>query len=127
MASRRSRLRRNATRERGAQRDIFAITNEVAARTYLQNLLAIEDRRMWTPREETPRGFFRRSTKQVVQPYKARRLRNDVPAQVRFAVPREVAVCVRRKQRRSVLFALRKTGKGSRSRRKRNAFSEFRC
>lgn len=45
-----------------------------------------------------------------------------------FTIPKKVALCVRRKQRRSVLFAMERTGKGSRSRvRRRNEWSEVRC
>lgn len=45
-----------------------------------------------------------------------------------FKFPDRVLVCVRRQQRRQVLFALRGTGKGSRKKeRKFNAFSEISC
>lgn len=44
-----------------------------------------------------------------------------------FSVPREVALCVRRKERREVIFAKRKGGKGARSRRRRNRWSDVRC
>lgn len=47
---------------------------------------------------------------------------------VRFHNPKQVLVCVRRKQRREVLFAKMKTGKGARARRhKRNKWSEIQC
>ena len=45
-----------------------------------------------------------------------------------FEAPRSVVICVRRKQRREVLFATRKTGKGGRARRhRRNYYSNVRC
>lgn len=45
-----------------------------------------------------------------------------------FKFPDRVLVCVRRQQRRQVLFALKGTGKGSRQKeRKMNAFSEISC
>lgn len=45
-----------------------------------------------------------------------------------FSTPSKVAVCVRRKDRREVLFAKKRTGKGSRSfRRRRNYQSDVRC
>lgn len=45
-----------------------------------------------------------------------------------FTIPKKVALCVRRKQRRSVLFAMERTGKGSRSRvRRRNEWSDVKC
>lgn len=50
-----------------------------------------------------------------------------VPLRIGFARPRQVVVCVRRHQRREVLFALRRTGKGSSSPRKRSLYSDVRC
>lgn len=44
-----------------------------------------------------------------------------------FNVPRETLVCVRRKVRRKVIFATRKTGKGSRSPRKLSRYSGVSC
>lgn len=45
----------------------------------------------------------------------------------RFAVPARVSVCVRRSNRREVLFALNRTGKGARSRKRRNYWSDVQC
>lgn len=45
----------------------------------------------------------------------------------KFAVPEKVTVCVRRKQRREVLFAKRKTGKGAKARRRRNYYTAIHC
>lgn len=51
-----------------------------------------------------------------------------IPRQVGFALPRQVPICVRRQERREVLFALRRTGRGAKSfRRRRNWHSEVRC
>lgn len=45
-----------------------------------------------------------------------------------FAVPRKVELCVRRAQRKQVMFALRRTGKGSRApRRRRNYWTGVSC
>lgn len=52
-------------------------------------------------------------------PFLSPRLEIRVPEKVRF--------CVRRKERREVIFALRKTGKGSRARRQRTGNSSWRC
>lgn len=41
--------------------------------------------------------------------------------------PEKVRFCVRRKERREVLFALKRTGKGSRGPRRRTANSSWRC
>lgn len=47
---------------------------------------------------------------------------------IRFNNPKEVLICVRRKSRREVLFAKRKTRKGAGARRhKRNRWSEIQC
>lgn len=48
--------------------------------------------------------------------------------QTQFSEPKQVAVCVRRKQRREVIFAKNKAGKGARARyRKRNLWSGTKC
>lgn len=44
-----------------------------------------------------------------------------------FEVPKSVLVCARRKMRKEVLFAKRKTGKGARSRKHRNIWSIVKC
>lgn len=46
---------------------------------------------------------------------------------LRFSEPRLVALCVRRKQRREVLFAIRKTRKGAGSKKHRNFWSSISC
>lgn len=48
--------------------------------------------------------------------------------ELNFEAPRYVVQCVRRKNRREVLFAKKKTGKGSKAKiRRRNAWSSVRC
>lgn len=45
-----------------------------------------------------------------------------------FMIPEKVVKCIRRKNRREVIFALNKQGKGSRSfRRRRDEFSDISC
>lgn len=44
-----------------------------------------------------------------------------------FALPERVMRCVQRKERREVLFAKRKTGKGARSPKRRNYWSAISC
>lgn len=79
----------------------------------------IEDNRLWTP---SPPGG---------QVLRAPRATGGMSAAlvdgVRFASPDTVLVCARRHRRREVLFALRKTGKGARSKRRRNSYSNTRC
>lgn len=89
---------------------------------------AIEDRRTFHPlRELRPaRATRRASARTVVSP--AKLAGRFPPTGLSFSVPRDVAVCVRRKTRREVIFAFKKAGKGSRARkRRRNAFSDKRC
>lgn len=52
------------------------------------------------------------------------RLRRDV---FRFAIPEKVAICVRRKTRREVLFAERRIHSGAGARRARNYYSDVSC
>lgn len=57
-----------------------------------------------------------------------RRTRSLLPGAVAFKAPSQVLVCVRRKKRKEVLFAKKKTGRGARSKfRRRNYFSNVRC
>lgn len=44
-----------------------------------------------------------------------------------FAVPDRVLICVRRKRRKEVLHALKKTGKGGQKRPRRNWYSDVTC
>lgn len=91
-------------------------------------LTEIEDRRSFHPD-----AFFRSALDtegRNVNP-KARHKpgpfsRIDFPA---FDTPsRQVAVCIRRKTRREVIFAKKKRGKGARARRRRrNYYSNIRC
>lgn len=85
----------------------------VPARTVLQML---EDRREFYPSVvRPPKGFFKAATRLVVPHAKQSRFSWPTAA-VGFAVPRKVAICVRRKQRREVLFA---SGVGGSRRRQR--------
>lgn len=49
------------------------------------------------------------------------------PNKQSFADARQAVVCVRRKQRREVLFAKRRTGRGARSRKRFNQWSDVGC
>lgn len=118
--------KRRSKRERKAQRDSNYITTVSAAPT----ILSLEDRRMFHPEDVPhPRGSLNRSSRLVVSVApKARHISSGLPAHIKFNVPKEVALCVRRKQRRQVLFALRRTGKGARKfYRRRNEWSNVRC
>lgn len=102
----------------------------------------IDDRRRWDP-GDTPRDAFGRQARVVMSPKAASKTRqqSDVNRKQRrtyvppfllrevasFSDPRRVMVCLRRKTRREVLFAKSKTGKGARSRKRRNQWSNVRC
>lgn len=50
-----------------------------------------------------------------------------VPYQIAFSAPAETLVCVRRRRRKEVLFAKRKTGKGGQRRPRRSKWSNYKC
>lgn len=84
----------------------------------------IEDRRTFDPFPlSRPIRKIRGTAKLVhrASPVTAARraVRSRVPTHIAFADPRRVAVCIRRKIRKQVLFAIRGTGKGARSKRRR--------
>lgn len=55
-------------------------------------------------------------------------LRKTIPAALKFAEPGNVSVCVRRRTRRQVLHALKRTRKGAGSKRRRlNSYSRIHC
>lgn len=74
----------------------------------------------------------RPSVKKTKQPRislstRAARLQASFRERLSFADMGRALVCVRRKERREVLFAKRRTGRGSRSRKHRNFYSNIRC
>lgn len=100
-----------------------------------QVLSDIEDRRTWHPQaEQRPARSFDRPTHSLVVPRhpknvnKSRAGASALPHQVQFDAPNKVLVCVRRAQRKQVLFALKKTGKGAKARKhRRSYYSDIRC
>lgn len=85
-------------------------------------LQELEDGREWHPlREQRPAEAFRRSHRMFTD---SRAVFNDRRPTREFAHPPGVAVCIRRKTRREVLHALRKTGKGG-SKRRRFTWKSF--
>ena len=95
-------------------------------------LVEVEDRRTWHPDRVLPVRSSRR--RQVRLEYKARRAGMKL-ARFSFHIPefpyfrqaKYVAICVRRKERREVLFATRGRGKGARTPKRRNRWSNVRC
>lgn len=92
---------------------------------------ALEDRRRFHPmRSLRPAAALRRSSRRLLvsQSPTSNLAGRFPPTGLSFAAPRKVAVCVRRKTRREVIFAMRKRGKGAASRkRRRNGFSQIGC
>lgn len=91
---------------------------------------AVEDRRTFHPlRDLRPAGSLSKASRRIVVSHSTPNLARGLhpPPGLSFSVPRDVAVCVRRKERREVLFAKGKQGKGARSPRRRNRFSDIGC
>lgn len=106
------------------------------------NLTEIEDNRMFNPEAaftRPPLNIYGRPSRYTVSapvvrvstraPYVFKRPfgLNSVPVGLRFRAPLEVLVCIRRKQRREIMFAMRLRKKGAGSGRRRNRFSEVSC
>ncbi|UOF79228.1 hypothetical protein [Microviridae sp.] len=125
MAKSRSRTRSEGLRETPAfaNRRLTALTYTIRPANLLQ---AIEDRREFHPeRAARPARSFSRSVHTLAAP--AGRP-GRVPVGVTFENPTKVLVCVRRKSRREVLFAMGRTGRGSaRGRRRRSEYSDIQC
>lgn len=93
------------------------------------SLQDIEDRRQFHPLE-----FFRPartvyggpSSVTVKQP--ARKFSRMLPFGLSFEAPKKTVICVRRKQRKEVLHALKKVGRGrGGGRKRRNWYSSISC
>lgn len=88
----------------------------------LSPLIEVEDRRRFTPYDASPRSM-------EGTPARLRVVGRGVPShRIGFTDPSNVVACVRRAQRREVLFAKRRTKKGAGARRRRrNFWSNVRC
>ena len=113
------------------QRDSSHITSSLLSRS---SLLDIEDRRSFHPLQDyrPAKGSSKLASVLYVRPVGDRKPAKAKskwsPETFSFTIPKKVSLCVRRHQRREVLFALKKTGKGSRKReRRRNYFSDVSC
>ena len=63
----------------------------------------------------------------AIAPIKPKSAPSKVPYQIAFSAPAETLVCVRRKRRKEVLFAKRKTGKGGQKKARWSKWSKYRC
>lgn len=99
----------------------------------LPPLQLLEDRRLFHPeRAVRPALSFYRDAGRVIVSKgvsSPQRLRNDISSRIGFSVPKHVAVCIRRKERKEVIHAIGKAGRGGRvsSRRRRNYWSGVDC
>lgn len=149
--ARRRRKRRDDSRERDAspiaRRSLRPST--IVVRSFVEpDLSFVEDRRRFDPEGDyaPARSASRRDqarildslTSPIPDPGRAGQLRSiarpkrsasffNSRSVFQFAVPRKVALCVRRKRRKEVLFAKRRTGKGARTPKRRNYWSEISC
>lgn len=93
-------------------------------------LQLLEDRRLFHPLGEARplRAFFMRPRLVVRNAnIKERRNKFSVPSAIGFDVPKRVALCVRRKERREVIHAKNLTRKGSKGAKRRNVWSDIHC
>lgn len=127
-------------RNRDSQRDVSTVASSSAVyRVSRSKPVLVSDRRLYHPLGDVAPVFApKRSQKRIVENVAVRHPRNGNKKvqfskrsrryKFSFAVPKKVELCVRRKQRREVLFAVRRTGKGARSvRRRRNYWSGVTC
>lgn len=127
-------MAKGKNRNRSSWRDPIASLVPVALPSAVRSpsrdlLRQIEDRRSFYPEPATrPALTFSGSSASIdAHIPKKKANRNRVPTQFAFSAPGDVLVCVRRKRRKEVLHALRKTGKRGQRRPRRNRFSDIRC
>lgn len=97
---------------------------------HLQPLNLIDDRRSYHPEPATrPARLFSGAVASVKATITPKHVsgKSRVPVQIAFTAPDQTLVCVRRKTRKQVLFAKRKTGKAGQRKPKRNMWSNVRC
>ena len=100
-------------------------------------LTEVEDRRTWNPEVTSPARSISKTRHRLKvvnrQPSKNAdkfaNLRNvsQTKAVVAFRTPAKVAICIRRKIRKEVLFATGKGGRVGQKRPRRNAYSSISC
>lgn len=136
MSRRRS---RSHSIHKSVRRDVLPIANSLP--DTLPSLRHFEDRRYYFPvKSVEPIRSFGYNSSRIVLRQKPKVLRSSVvsvkPTQKRrnrpvvgfsFSAPREVLICVRRKIRKQVLHALRKTGKVGQRRPRRGFYSSVSC
>lgn len=135
--SRRDVVTSHSITNRRLPRSVLSLVSPVP---YLSPLTHIEDRRLWHPEGRyAPARSFSRSRHRLTivsgssRSHVSRRSRglpslSSLPAhRIGFEQPERVLICVRRKMRREVLHALRKTGRVGQRRPRRNWYSSISC
>lgn len=122
-------------RRRSGKRDVSFIPRSADLRwpgvrrpLRLSPLLPVEDRRRYHPlREFRPAHVLGgRSASRVVLD-RPRTRPFSFPDVLRFAIPKKVALCIRRKERRETLFAMKRTRSGAGRPKRRNYWSAIKC
>lgn len=136
--SRTGRARQRGTRSTPT-RPVRVLTDPLAGRRMLARLRAhrqawdtrldqVEDRRLFTPDRTVRRLTGVPRYRLTTTPPVARRPGVYVFGErMAFMNPLQMVICVRRRIRRQVLFAKRRTGRGARSKRHYNSYSEVVC
>lgn len=98
------------------------------------NLKPIQDRRTWHPDKhrslqaiDGKKHRLKVSQTRAGRSSSISRPHGPLPHRIAFEAPKKLLLCIRRARRRAVLFAQNKTGKGARSRKHRNQWSDIRC
>lgn len=88
-----------------------------------------EDRRLFDPDPIPPARSFHTPRHRLVLPAPLQKpsVRGALPHALGFQAPNKVLICVRRKIRREVLHAYKRTRKGASSSRRRNYYSSISC
>lgn len=142
MARKRRRSRQTVNHSRSIQRDLSTIANRPSrlldaiqySTSPASYFPSVEDRRTFHPlgpfRPARTTGGRRASVSSSASGLdrraKSRAFRNLIST-IKFAAPRDVLICVRRKSRREVLFARKKTRRGSGAPKNRNWYSSISC
>lgn len=98
------------------------------------NLQPIQDRRTWHPDKHRSlqatdgrKHRLKVAARTLAGKAQLSRPQGHLTHRIGFEAPKKLLLCIRRARRRAVLFAMKKTGKGARSRKHRNQWSNIQC
>lgn len=129
------RSRRRVSESQPLAPDAFSpprtLTPRVVQVRPVADLRQVEDRRAYHPLGpmRPPKAWSGHAVTPVKPKTTHKKFQRQLPFGLQFAAPKETLVCVRRKRRKEVLHALKKTGKGAGRRKKprRNFYSWISC